>query len=81
MLKAEEITLSDLIQWYSRELGSPPCDCVEIIDGHYCSRCDCRNQGDAENMAVWCDEKNQEPKRQATLRYLKMATAHDEQQP
>lgn len=81
MLMADEITLGELIQWYSRELSPAPCDCSEVIDGYYCCRCECRNKDDAQNMAIWCAEKNQESKRIATLGYLKQVPDHTKQEP
>ena len=36
----------------------PPCDCVELVDGNYISRCYCSNRDDGERAAAWCVEAN-----------------------
>lgn len=36
----------------------PPCDCVELVDGNYISRCCCSNRDDGERAAAWCVEAN-----------------------
>ena len=36
----------------------PPCDCVELVDGQFVSRCYCSNRDDGERTAMWCVEAN-----------------------
>ena len=39
-------------------LGEKPCDCIELEDGYYQQRCDCRNSGDMTEAQQWCDAAN-----------------------
>ena len=32
----------------------PPCDCAELVDGKWISRCYCSNRDDREYTAAWC---------------------------
>ena len=36
----------------------PPCDCAELVDGQFVSRCYCSNRDDGERTAAWCVEAN-----------------------
>jgi len=36
----------------------PPCDCAELIDGKWSSRCYCSNRDDGEYTAAWCVKTN-----------------------
>lgn len=36
----------------------PPCDCAELVDGKWLSRCYCSNRDDGERAAAWCVETN-----------------------
>ena len=42
-------------------LGEKPCDCIELEDGYYQQRCDCRNSGDMTEAQQWCDAANKTP--------------------
>lgn len=75
MTSTVSITLDELLQWYSRELPPAPCDCVEMIGGYRHASCNCHNYDDAKEMAVWCELANAEPRRIATLNYLKQLEA------
>ena len=40
----------------------PPCDCCELSAGGYWQQtCDCQNNGDLAEAAVWCDQQNTRP--------------------
>jgi len=55
--------------------GSQPCDCVEILNGHYISRCDCGNYDDCGDIAAWCSRKNHEKYSIPAAAYLRALPA------
>src|SRR5690606_223599 len=36
---------------------TPPCDCIEQVDGAFVSRCYCSNSGDYADAVSWCSEQ------------------------
>jgi len=41
-----------------KDLGEPPCDCIERIGGSWCQECYCQNNGDLAAAQAWCTEAN-----------------------